>query len=128
MTAAQHSAPPLHGRYDDATTAREAQRAADAVRYLNYAIRDGLTDPATAATLTGHLADAAYRLTQLLTQLTEWLCQEITAGRIASDHETPAPLLAAGTRDQLTNAAEQATHLAKALDHARQLASTLHAT
>ena len=36
--------------------------------------------------------------------------------------------LAADTRDQLTDAGRQAEHLARALDHARQLTSTLHAT
>jgi hypothetical protein len=128
MTAAYDSAAPLHGPYDDATTARQAERAADAIRYLNYATRDGITEPATAAIVTGHLSDAAYRLPQLLTQLTDWLCQEITSGHIASDHGHPAPLLAAGTRDQFTDAADQAARLAKALDHARQLTSTLHAT
>ena len=65
---------------------------------------------------------------QLLTQLTDWLTREITAGRVASDHGEPALLLAADARDQLTDAAEQAARLARALDHARQLASTLHAT
>ena len=37
-------------------------------------------------------------------------------------------VLAAAARDQLADAAEQAARLARALDHARQLASTLHAT
>jgi hypothetical protein len=129
MTAADTDTPSLHGPYDDdATASRQAERAADAFRYLNYATRDGLTEPNTAAIITGHLADAAYRLPQLLKQLTEWLTREITAGRIASDHGRPALLLAADTRDQLTDAAQQAAHLARALDHARQLTSTLHAT
>lgn len=124
MTAAPGSAPPLHGPYDHAITSRQAELAADAIRYLNYATRDGLTEPATAAVITGHLADAVYRLPQL----TGWLTREITAGRVASDHGEPALLLAAAARDQLTEAAEQAARLARALDHARQLASTLHAT
>ena len=128
MTAAPGSAPPLHGPYDNAVTSRQAELAADAVRYLNYATRDGITEPATAAVITGHLADAAYRLPQLLAQLTDWLTREITAGRVASDHGEPALLLAADARDQLTEAAEQAARLARALDHARQLARTLHAT
>ena len=67
MTAAPGSDPPLHGPYDDATTSRQAGLAADAIRYLSYATRGGITEPATAAVITGHLADAAYRLPQFLT-------------------------------------------------------------
>jgi hypothetical protein len=127
MTAADDSAPPLHGPYDDRTTAGQAERAAEVIRYLNYATaRDGVTEPATVASLTGHLAEAAARLPQLLTQLTDWLHREISAGRVASDRPQPTGQLASATREQLRDAAEQARYLARALDHAHQLTSTLH--
>lgn len=130
MTAVHATAdtsPPLHGPYDDDTTSRQAQRAADAIRYLNYATREGISEPNTVAVIAGHLADAAYRLPQLLAQLSDWLHQETTAGRIAADRPQPPWTLTVPAREQLGDAAEQAGHLANALDSARQFASTLYA-
>jgi hypothetical protein len=128
MTAAQHSTPPLHGPYDDDTTARQAQHAADAIRYLNYATRNGLTEPNTAAILAAHLADAAHRLPQLLTQVADWLCQETAAGRIADDHHHTQVQLTDSTRATLTRAATAAEQLATALDTAHNLTAYLHTT
>jgi hypothetical protein len=118
----------VHGPYADADTAGAAEAAAEAVRYLNHAApRGGVTEPATVNTVAAHLAAAAYRLPQLLTQLAEWLAAETAAGRVADDHHRPAWQRADAARILFWEATEHADHLASALNAAANLTATLHA-
>lgn len=71
--APAHLVAAMNGPYTDNATNDAAALATETIRYLNYATRaGGITDPATVATMTANLADAAYRLPQLLTQTGDW--------------------------------------------------------
>jgi hypothetical protein len=76
----------------------------------------------------GHLADAAYRLPQILNQVADWIATETTAGRIGDDNHRPAWQITDDTRALLADAAGQAARLAEALAHARNDTATLHGT
>lgn len=118
----------VHGPYADEDTAGVAVLAAEAVRYLNYsAPRGGVTDPATVYAVCGGLSDAAYRLPQLLSALGRWLEAETSVGRLADDHRRPPAELAVKIRDVFGDAGECAAGLARALNTAHNLVSTLSA-
>jgi hypothetical protein len=117
-----------HGPYADTDTDTAAGLTAETIRYLNYAApRGGITEPGTVAGVAAHLATAAYRMPQLLTQLAEWLAAETAEGRIADDHGRPAWQLAEAARALFWEATEHAEHLASALNAARNVTATLHA-
>jgi hypothetical protein len=127
--APAHLAAAINGPYTDDATTDAAALTTETIRYLNYATRaGGITEPATVATMTSNLADAAYRLPQLLTQTADWLTAETAAGRIADDHHREAWQLTDATRDILGEAAEHAAALARALTAAQNLTAALHTT
>jgi hypothetical protein len=119
----------IHGPYSDDATTDAAALATETIRYLNHATRaGGITDPATIAALTANLADAVYRLPQLLNQTGDWLIAETTAGRIADDHHRQAWQLTDATRTILGEAVVHAAALARTLNAAQNLTATLHTT
>ena len=115
------------GPHDDTSTIALAQIAAEATRALNHATAGGrgLTDPATVYAVLGQLAAAAHRLPQLCGQLSGWLRQENTAGRLASTtgglDDAMDDALAS-----LDRAARHATRLGEALDLAHQATAWLY--
>jgi hypothetical protein len=125
---AQRLAALARGPHDDLDTASAAGLAAEAIRYLNHAVpRDGITVPATAYTVTGHLREAASRLPQLLTALGHWLAAETAAGRTGDDHARPPAETVAQIQAAYSRAADHADGLTDALDTAHELAATLRA-
>ena len=118
----------VHGPYADADPAGAAEATAETIRYLNHAApRGGVTEPATVSAVAAHLAAAAYRMPQLLTQLAEWLAAETAAGRVADDQRRPAWQRADAARLLLWEATEHAEHLAAALNTAANVTATLRA-
>jgi hypothetical protein len=118
----------IHGPYADTDTANVAAITAETIRYLNYAApRGGVTDTDTLATVTAHLATAAYQLPQLLTSLGDWLNAEAAAGRIADEYCRPPDQLTDRIRAVISQATDHAGRLATALNAAHDLAATLDA-
>ncbi len=120
----------LDGPHADEHTAGTARLAAEAVRFLNYATGhhagQGLTYPATAYTVTGQLAGAAYGLPQTCRQLAAWLDAEHAAGRLADDHRRPVGELTTTARSYLAEAAQLADSLGRALSEAQSAISGLY--
>jgi hypothetical protein len=124
---AQELAQRSSGPHDDQATAQVAGLAAEAIRYLSYAVsHGGITEPATIYAVAGELSTAAHRLPQLLTQLAGWLTAEADAGRITSDR--PARQLTSEARVIFSEAAGHAAGLATALSDAHNLTATIRAT
>jgi len=116
-----------HGPHDDAGTAGAACLAAETIRYLCYATsHGGITSPATVCAVTGELSAAAFRLTQVLAQLSDWLQAQASAGRIGDDHGRTAGEVTDEASTALMLAARHAGDLAGALAAAQNLAGTLH--
>ena len=133
MTAEDIAArlPELTGApHDDAAITALAQIIAEAIRALNPATftHAGLDEPATVNAVLGQLATAAHRLPQLCGQLSGWLRQENTAGRLAHTTGSVEDLdgAAEDTLASLDRAARHATHLAEALDTAHRATAWLY--
>jgi hypothetical protein len=118
----------IHGPYADTSTAAAADLAAESVRYLNYATRGGISEPATTAAVAGSLALAAGRLPQLLHGVSQWLTAELAAGRVADDHHRAPTQLTDRIRAAISHAADNADELASALSTVHNLTATLHGT
>jgi hypothetical protein len=120
----------LNGPHNDTGTAGAARLAAEAARFLNHATgphaAHGLTEPATVDRITGNLADAAYRLPQLCSQLGDYLAHEFAAGRLADDYGRLPYLVVGQARHDLDAAARLADSLSKALAAAQSAVSGLH--
>ena len=113
-----------HGPHDDQATVGAAGLAAETIRYLSYATaHGGLTEPATVYAVVGDLSAAAWRLSQLLTQLAGWIAASADAGRFVGDR--PAGMLGRDARDIFSEAVGHATSLAAALADAHNLTATL---
>lgn len=113
--------------HDDETTTGISAVIAEAVRFLNYATRQGgVTEPATIYSVTGELETAAHRLPQVLGQLGGWLLAEAEADRIADTAHRPAPRLAAETREVLAEASAHAGRLGVALATVHELTRGLY--
>lgn len=114
----------VHGPHDDQATAGAAGLAAETIRYLCYAAAYcGMTEPGTVYAVVGDLSAAAFRLSQLLTQLAGWIVGEAEAGRIAGDR--PAGQLSGDARAIFGEAAGHAASLAAALAGAHNLTATI---
>jgi hypothetical protein len=103
-------------------TVRLARTAAEAIRGLNWLTRHetGVGQPSIAYDTIGALTQAAFRLGQLLTQITSWLDQALAAGRLGHDlGEDPAPAIDAAAVF-LGDARMSAAALAGDLDQAQQ--------
>ena len=112
-----HAAPAEHS-----SPAQLGWQAAEAIRTLNH-----LTHPPTAADpnevyeLLAALAAMAYRLPQLLGQLSRWLQTEQAADRLRADTPAAQPAQITATAvGELTRAARTANRLGQALDSAHQ--------
>jgi hypothetical protein len=130
-TPAQLTAGPaalIHGPYADTSTTAVAELAAEAIRYLNYAARGGISEPATIAAVAGSLTLAAGRLPQLLHAISQWLAAELAAGRVADDHHRAPAQLTDRIRAAISRAADTADELASALSTVHNLTATLHGT
>ena len=75
------------GPHSDRYTTLVADVFTEAVRVLNHATRSdtGLTYPATAYAVAGHLATGTFGFGQLITQLIGFLGRELAAGRLGHD-------------------------------------------
>ena len=121
MTARQHHPAPT----DHSSPAQLGWQAAEAIRTLNH-----LTHPPTAADpnevyeLLAALAAMAYRLPQLLGQLSRWLQAEHAAGKLRADPPADPPAdpaeVTTGAAHAFTLAGHATTCLAEALDSAQQ--------
>ena len=110
---------------DDLTSDRAitlARTAAEAIRGLNHATRSdaGLDQPSAAYDILGSLSQAAGRLGQLLTQITRYLGQALTAGTLGHDRGEDPALAVEGAAIFLHDARGSAAALAGDLDAARQ--------
>jgi hypothetical protein len=110
----------------DSSPAQLGWQAAEAIRTLNHRTHPPtLTDPAEAYELLAALATMAYRLPQLLGQLSRWLQAEHAAGRLRADTHTTDPAteateVTAAAAHALLRASQAATCLAEAFDSAQQ--------
>ena len=118
----------IHGPYADTSTTAAADLAAGSIRYLNYATRGGISEPATIAAVTGSLTLAASRLPQLLHAVGQWLVAELAAGRVADDHHRTPAQLTDRIRDTISQASDNADELASALSAVQNLTAALHST
>jgi len=99
-----------------------ARTAAEAIRGLNWTTNSpaGLDQPSVAYDIIGALSLAASRLPQLITQITGWLGQAASAGRLGHDFgEDPATAVEA-TVIFLDDARLSAAALSGDLDAAQQ--------
>jgi hypothetical protein len=106
---------------DDTVTL--ARTAAEAIRGLNWTTNSaaGLDQPSTAYDIIGALSLAAARLPQLITQITRYLGQAASAGRLGHDHHGQDPAAAVeATVIFLDDARLSAAALSSDLDAARQ--------
>ncbi|MEV4252209.1 hypothetical protein AB0J52_03455 [Spirillospora sp. NPDC049652] len=113
------------GRPNDDRTLELACELRERVRDLNYATSGppGLTAPQTVYAVLGNLNEAAYGLDQLLEQLSEFLEQELSDGRLGSTSEDGPDLAVSGAQDEMRQAADYAQELSNALEDAqRQIA------
>jgi hypothetical protein len=113
---------------DDTVTL--ARTAAEAIRGLNRATNSaaGLNQPSTAYDIIGALSLAASRLPQLITQITRYLGQAASAGRLGHDFgEDPATAVEA-TVIFLDDARLSAAALSGDLDAAWQHLAPVSAT
>jgi hypothetical protein len=110
----------LDGPHADEHTAGAAELCAEAVRFLNYATGShsptGLVYPATVYTLTADLSSAAYRMTQLFSQLSGWLARQDTYGLLGTDDGRPPAEVVAAAHAELRRAAIAAHSLSGHLD------------
>ena len=102
---------------DDLTSDRAitlARTAAEAIRGLNHATRSdaGLDQPSAAYDILGSLSQAAGRLEQLLTLITRYLGQALTAGTLGHDRGEDPALAVEGTVIFLDDARLSAAALA----------------
>lgn len=111
-----HAAPAEHS-----SPAQLGWQAAEAIRTLNH-----LTHPPTAADpnevyeLLAALAAMAYRLPQLLGQLSRWLHAEHAAGKLRADTPADPAEVTTAAAHAFTLAGQAATCLGEALDSAQQ--------
>ena len=113
---------------DDTVTL--ARTAAEAIRGLNWTTNSaaGLDQPSTAYDIIGALSLAASRLPQLITQITRYLDQAASAGRLGHDFgEDPATAVEA-TVIFLDDARLSAAALSGDLDAAWQQLAPISAT
>ena len=108
-----------------------AEALAEIVRALNHLTRhhEALHYPSEADGLVQHLAAAAGRLPQLLSQLSAWLNEEYAEGRIRmTGGEFPQAVLAVMAAEaRLGKAAEHAEALRQALESAASVTSCMAA-
>ncbi len=118
----------LDGPHTDDDTAAAAQLICQAVRFLNYATAAGagLTYPATVYTVTGELAVAAARLSQLTDQLGQFLARELAAGRLGDDFGRDPADAAGRADDYLAAAAAAAVTLGDVLSAAQNSIASIH--
>ncbi len=118
----------LDGPHADQDTAAAAHLVAEAVRFLNYATAAGagLSYPATVYTVTGELAVAAARLTQLTNQMGRFLAGELAAGRLGEDSGRDPAEAVDRADDYLAAAAATAVTLGDVLSAAQSSLATVH--
>jgi hypothetical protein len=120
----------LDRTHNDRYTTGAATLVTEALRFLAYATgpraSDGLTEPATAYTVTGELGIAAARLPQLTGQIARWLDRELAAGRLGGDQGRSPADVVARARCYLDAAARHATALQSALSSAQADLGCLH--
>jgi hypothetical protein len=106
----------------DSSPAQLGWQAAEAIRTLNHRTHPPtLADPAEICQLLAALAAIAYRLPQLLTQLSRWLHAEQAADRLRADTPAADPAeITATAAHELTCAGLTANRLGDALDSAHQ--------
>ncbi|HEX3388937.1 MAG TPA: hypothetical protein VHT94_07860 [Streptosporangiaceae bacterium] len=107
-----------------------ARTAAEAIRGLNWTTNSpaGLDQPSVAYDIIGALSLAASRLPQLITQITGWLDQAASAGRLGHDFgEDPATAVEA-TGIFLDDARLSAAALSGDLDAAWQQLAPVNGT
>jgi hypothetical protein len=107
-----------------------ARTAAEAIRGLNWTTNSpaGLDQPSVAYDVIGALSLAASRLPQLITQITRWLGQAASAGRLGHDFgEDPAAAVEA-TAIFLDDARLSAAALSGDLDAAWQQLAPVNGT
>lgn len=112
-----HPAPAQHS-----SPAQLGWQAAEAIRTLNHRTHPPTTaDPTEVYELLAALAAMAYRLPQLLSQLSRWLQTEHAAGKLRADTPAADPTeITASTAHELTRAGVTANRLGDALDSAHQ--------
>jgi hypothetical protein len=120
----------LDGPHSDQDTAAVAELAAEAMRFLDYATGShaaaGLRFPATAYAVTGSLALAASRLGQCFAQMTDFLDDELAAGRLGDDSGCHPALPVERARRHLDRAACAARVLADELASGQSDLAGLH--
>jgi hypothetical protein len=107
-----------------------ARTAAEAIRGLNWTTNSpaGLDQPSVAYDIIGALSLAASRLPQLITQITRWLGQAASTGRLGHDlGEDPATAVEA-TAIFLDDARRSAAALSGDLDAAWQQLAPVNGT
>ena len=106
----------LDGPHADEHTAATADLAAEAVRFLNYATGShspaGMEFPSTAYLITADLSIAAERMPQLFGQIGRWLAEQLAAGLLGADDDTPPADAVAAAHRHLADAAIRASMLA----------------
>ncbi|MFD0900127.1 hypothetical protein [Actinomadura sediminis] len=116
-----------HDTRTDEDTERLAGELYNHVRELNRRTQDGpgLTQPTTAYTVLGNLAQASFGLAQTAEQLDLFLDRELSAGRLGHDH---GELVVAAVRahDALGRAHEYATELGEAFRRAQGALTSVH--
>jgi hypothetical protein len=117
MTARRGHAPAEHS-----SPAELGWQAAEAIRTLNHCTHPPTAaDPAEVCQLLAALAAMAYRLPQLLGQLSRWLQTEQAADRLRADTPAADPAeITATAAHELTHAGRTANRLGDALDSAHQ--------
>lgn len=99
-----------------------ARIAAEAIRGLNWTTNcaAGLDQPSAAYDVLGALSQAAGRLGQLFTQITSYLDQAVSAGKLGHDLGEDPAIAAGGAVIFLGDARRSAAALAGDLDAAQQ--------
>lgn len=118
----------IDGPHTDDDTAGVARLISQAVRFLNHATlgEDGLTYPATACGVTGDLAVAAARLSQLTEQMGRFLAHELAAGRLGEDSGRDPADAVSRADDYLAAAGAAAVPLGDVLSAAQNSLATVH--
>ncbi|GLZ16375.1 hypothetical protein Acsp04_66100 [Actinomadura sp. NBRC 104425] len=113
----------------DKDTERFAAELNERVRILNGLTEGapGLTQPETAYTVLGNLAQTAFRLSQTAEHLDAFLDRELNAGRLEHDHgDDPEPSVLKA-HDALAQATEQSMDLGEAFRRAQGALAAIHA-
>ena len=118
------------GPHSPELTAAAATRAAEMVRFLNYASAPGsggLGSPADVYDLLGSITVAVERLPQLLGQLQAFLDAQLASGRIGDDRGRDPVPLAWNAAAHLAGAQARAAEVTAELRAARNAIASLYA-